>query len=83
MGARPVHPNTPKQREGETDRIPWQILLSSKNFVEEGHPRFVDFCGPVARCRVLGSAKQKWRPLASDFGLERVVATVSVVCGYQ
>lgn len=25
--------------------------------------------------------KQKWRLLASDFGLEKVVGAVSVVCG--
>lgn len=31
----------------------------------------MDFYGPVARCRVSGSAKQKWKPLASDFGLKK------------
>lgn len=55
-----VHPNTPRQRAGETRKGSLETL-SSKNIVKEVTTDLCIFCGPVARCRVSGSAKQKWR----------------------
>lgn len=56
----PVHTPTHLSRAGEARKGSLETLIGLPGLCKRSHHRLVRFCGPVARCRVSGSAKQKW-----------------------
>lgn len=79
----PVHPNTPKQRAGEARKGSLETLIGLPGLCKKKSPRACVFLWSCSQVLCFGKCQAEVESWASDFGLKKVVAATSVVCGCQ